>query len=625
MPLTDYLIQPGEMMTPEAADRKRKIAQALMLRGSDTSPVQHWSQGAARLSDALFGALEDVKVDRQESDAKKAASGLESGLFAALAGGGGASAPAPTGGVAGALGGGPFTGGFDQAVNKVLGYEGGYTVDNGGPTNFGISSRANPDVDVRSLTPEKAKALYKTRYWDAIGGDQIAAQNPGLALAAFDTAVNAGPGTAKRLLAQSGGDPQKLIALRQQYNNRLIEQNPSEYGKYAKGWNNRLADLGQTVGYQNMPATPQMAQGDAGYQNMPATPQMAQNGAGYQNAADVAAPGAQPAEYQIPGQQPQQGMGGGQSVAVQQAMRLLNNPYTSPAAKMIAQQVLARAMKGTDPKDALEQRKLGLEIQMLEQKAAGGTPQEQEEAKVRLDVLRKQLAKDERPSDIQAFEYGQQNPAYVDQQIRLREAGRPNSTIVNDLKAEGKFESTLAEGQARMFNGMAEDAVKARTDLSKIQQLRSNISQLPGGLMGGLAGMASDYGIKLGPNASAVEAASALISQLVPTQKAPGSGTISDADLDLFKKSLPKLSNTPQGNALILDTMQAMAEYKQRQGEIAFAVVSGDMSRSDAFKKLRDLPDPMEAFRKGQDKIRDLPTPVDGWQDVGGGFKLRQK
>src|SRR3546814_13662226 len=50
--------------------------------------------------------------------------------------------------------------GFDSAVARVLGDEGGFVddpVDRGGATNFGISSRAHPDVDVASLTCERSE------------------------------------------------------------------------------------------------------------------------------------------------------------------------------------------------------------------------------------------------------------------------------------------------------------------------------------------------------------------------------------------------------------------------------------------------------------------------------------
>ena len=53
---------------------------------------------------------------------------------------------------------------FDHCIELVLGHEGGYVDDPndaGGETNWGISKRAYKDVDIKNLTKEEAKAIYK--------------------------------------------------------------------------------------------------------------------------------------------------------------------------------------------------------------------------------------------------------------------------------------------------------------------------------------------------------------------------------------------------------------------------------------------------------------------------------
>ena len=58
---------------------------------------------------------------------------------------------------------------FDDIIEKVLEHEGGLVDDSkdaGGLTNMGISQRAYPDEDIRGLTVERAKELYKRDYWD---------------------------------------------------------------------------------------------------------------------------------------------------------------------------------------------------------------------------------------------------------------------------------------------------------------------------------------------------------------------------------------------------------------------------------------------------------------------------
>jgi len=58
---------------------------------------------------------------------------------------------------------------FEIAAKFTLTSEGGYAdskTDLGGETNFGISKRAYPDVDIKALTREKALVIYKRDYWD---------------------------------------------------------------------------------------------------------------------------------------------------------------------------------------------------------------------------------------------------------------------------------------------------------------------------------------------------------------------------------------------------------------------------------------------------------------------------
>jgi lysozyme family protein len=138
---------------------------------------------------------------------------------------------------------------FEAALQKTLGYEGGYVADDAGkgPSNFGINASANPDVDVKNLTKEKARELYKKRYWDAIGGDALAAKNPALATVAFDTAVNMGVSKANQLVAKAKDDPSALLGLRQQHYDNLVKKDPEKFAPYEKGWKARVADLATSV------------------------------------------------------------------------------------------------------------------------------------------------------------------------------------------------------------------------------------------------------------------------------------------------------------------------------------------------------------------------------------------
>ena len=89
---------------------------------------------------------------------------------------------------------------FDKAIKVILKHEGGYVnhpSDPGGETNYGISKRAYPSLDIDKLSEHDAKVIYKEDYWDKIRGDDLP---EGLSLVVFDMAVNAGIKRAIKLL-----------------------------------------------------------------------------------------------------------------------------------------------------------------------------------------------------------------------------------------------------------------------------------------------------------------------------------------------------------------------------------------------------------------------------------------
>lgn len=89
---------------------------------------------------------------------------------------------------------------FDKVIEFVLAEEGGYVnnpADPGGETNFGISKRQYPDTDIRNLTKDQAKAIYKNDFWAFVQGDKLPI---GIALVLMDSAVNMGPTTAIHIL-----------------------------------------------------------------------------------------------------------------------------------------------------------------------------------------------------------------------------------------------------------------------------------------------------------------------------------------------------------------------------------------------------------------------------------------
>ena len=93
---------------------------------------------------------------------------------------------------------------FEKAFERLIGHEGGYTnnpADPGGETQWGISKRSYPHVDIRALTRDDAKAIYLRDFWALLGPAAPAA----VKFQVFDFAVNSGISTALRKLQAAIG------------------------------------------------------------------------------------------------------------------------------------------------------------------------------------------------------------------------------------------------------------------------------------------------------------------------------------------------------------------------------------------------------------------------------------
>ena len=67
--------------SPDMSRRRRRMAETLMGAGMDTSPVQHWTQGAARMAQALVAGYGMRKADAAEFEGR---SGAQQKLIQAL-------------------------------------------------------------------------------------------------------------------------------------------------------------------------------------------------------------------------------------------------------------------------------------------------------------------------------------------------------------------------------------------------------------------------------------------------------------------------------------------------------------------------------------------------------------
>ena len=92
---------------------------------------------------------------------------------------------------------------FDEIIDITLKHEGGYVHDPkdlGGETNFGIAKRFYPEVDIKNLTKEEAKDIYRRDYWVR---NKVEELPENLRHIFFDMCVNQGRGTAVKILQRA--------------------------------------------------------------------------------------------------------------------------------------------------------------------------------------------------------------------------------------------------------------------------------------------------------------------------------------------------------------------------------------------------------------------------------------
>ena len=156
---------------------------------------------------------------------------------------------------------------YKEIISQVLKHEGGYVndpTDMGGETNFGITKRWYPDLDIKNLTKEDAIEIYKKDYWDRYKLDEMPTN---LQHIYFDMVVNMGARNAGKIMQKAciakgcdievdgivGGGTRKAIkncnlehdrvkAYRIKYYCDLINAKP-EQEKFFYGWVRRSLEV----------------------------------------------------------------------------------------------------------------------------------------------------------------------------------------------------------------------------------------------------------------------------------------------------------------------------------------------------------------------------------------------
>lgn len=176
-----------------------------------------------------------------------------------------------------------------------------------------------------------------------------------------------------------------------------------------------------------------------------------------------------------------------------------------------------------------------------------------------------------------------------------------NVSVTTGGASESSFSTEAGKLQAQRFNDLIEAGHSAQTMISDISALAELGSQIETGkgaeITSALGPWAEQFGVNiegLGEN----QAFNAIVARITPTMRVAGSGATSDMEMRKFAESLPGLGKTPEGNAMIQNTLQALAEHKIAAAQIASEAIAGNITPREADEQIAALPDPLSLWKQ---------------------------
>jgi hypothetical protein len=212
-------------------------------------------------------------------------------------------------------------------------------------------------------------------------------------------------------------------------------------------------------------------------------------------------------------------------------------------------------------------------------------------------AMRAELQPKDGPGTIGQYEAALRK-GYIPKETTLKEFNemiKSSGTVVNVNGEASPFNKEAQKLQAQNFAELSKESGNARRKIAQIDRLEGLLKKSPSGLEASAKVFAGNFGIPT-KGLDNLQAAQAIINQLVPQQRPPGSGTMSDADLALFKQSLPRVINQPGGNALIIQTMREINQYLVKEGEIANQAINGKITPEEASRRISELANPLANF-----------------------------
>lgn len=284
-------------------------------------------------------------------------------------------------------------------------------------------------------------------------------------------------------------------------------------------------------------------------------------------------------------------------------MKAAQNPWLDSGTRQFVNGLIQQEMQKQSPEYQMQMQKQQLEMQKLQKEISAPAERKTVVVNGRLvDATTGQLVAEypdqvKPTDDMREYEYAKSQGfqgSFVDFQLAQKKAGA--TSITTNLGEGDKFYENLDKKNAETFAAMSDAGIQARAKTAQIDRLQGLMENSPQGWQGALKQAAGEWGIAT-EGLSDIQGATALLEKMVPEQRAPGSGPMSDADIKMFRASLPRVLNQPGGNQLIFDTLRGIAQYETQMGEIADKVADRVISPAEGRRMIREMKNPLENFK----------------------------
>lgn len=194
--------------------------------------------------------------------------------------------------------------------------------------------------------------------------------------------------------------------------------------------------------------------------------------------------------------------------------------------------------------------------------------------------------------------------------------GEGTNVTINNGGNSSKFSEESDKAAAARFDGYIQSGTAANQMMGDLRALADLAPQIGTGKTAEVMATLGPYAQALGidvANLDESQAFKSIVDRLAPQMRPVGAGSSSDFDARQFLNSLPKLGNTPEGNQIILQTLEAVQKQKLAAAEIAqLAYISpdqGGVTWQEAEKRIRALGNPYDAFNEYSKSKPKQPSP----------------